>query len=95
MAADPLEQERHDQCRQAVLEFLAARLAVAHHPQTILRRLNAGHVNDFTIAEVEAALAFRVSAQQAVIVYPEGGSTKYYQATAAGVLAHERGPATE
>ncbi len=90
-----LDQERRDECRQVVLEFLASRQAVAHHPQTICRRLNAGHLHDFTVEEIEAALAFRVSAQHAVIVYPEGGSTQYYQATATGVLAHERGPSTQ
>ncbi len=90
-----LEQERRDECRQKVLGFLSDRQALAHHPQTVCRRLNAGHVHDFTIDEVEAALAFRVSAGHALVVYPEGGSTKYYQATSAGVLAHERGPATQ
>lgn len=88
-------QERRDECRQKVLEFLALRQAVAHHPQTILRKLNAGHLHDFTIEEVEAALEFRKSAGHVVVIFPEGGSTKYYKATSAGVLASERGETTD
>jgi hypothetical protein len=90
----PFEQERRDECRQDVLGFLAARQALAHHPQTICRGLNAGHRHDYAVAEVLAALSFRLSAGHVQVVHPEGGSTKYYQATAAGVLAHERGEPT-
>jgi hypothetical protein len=89
-----LDQERRDDCRREVLAFLSARQAVAHHPQSVRRGVNRGHEFDFTLAEIEAALAFRVSADHVRVVYPEGGSTSYYQATSNGVLAYERGPAT-
>ena len=63
---------------------------VAHHAKTIRRALNAGHEHDFADEEVAAALAFLVSAGFAVVVAAPLGATLYYQATAAGVLAHER-----
>lgn len=90
---EKLAQERREECRAAVLEFLAERNAVAHHAQTIRQRLNAGHAHDFTIEEVEAALAFLAGSEPALVkATPTSlGATKYYQATAAGVIAHERG----
>ncbi len=91
---DPaLAQERREECRRAVLGFLAERQAVAHHPKTIRRRLNDGHEHDFADAEVEAALAFLVATvPPAALAIPDPlGATRCYQATAAGVLLHERG----
>lgn len=91
---DPvLAQERRESCRREVLRFLAERQAVAHHPKTIRRRLNDGHENDFADAEVEAALAFLTATAPAAVVAVRDplGATRCYQATAAGVLLHERG----
>ena len=87
---DPIAQERRESCRNAVLAFLAERQALAHHPQTIRRRLNEGHLNDFTIEEVTAALAFLEGKQRVKTVLEEMGATAYYQATSEGVLAYER-----
>ncbi len=75
-----------------MLGFLAERQAVAHHPNTIRNRLNAGHEHDFTRDEIDAALAFLTGSEPALVhgINDALGATKYYQATAAGVLAHER-----
>jgi hypothetical protein len=85
-----IAQERREECRRETLRFLAERQIVAHHVKTIRRRLNDGHEHDFTDAEVEAALAFLVSDERAHRIPDPMGSTPYFQATAAGVLAHER-----
>jgi SOS response regulatory protein OraA/RecX len=87
---DPITQERREECRNAVLAFLAERQALAHHPQTIRRRLNEGHLNDFTIEEVLNALAFLEGKQRVKTVIEEMGATAYFQSTSEGVLAHER-----
>lgn len=92
MATDTLQQERREDCRRDVLRYLAERQAVAHHPNTIRNRLNAGHQNDYSIDEIEAGLAFLVTTDPKLVnAVPEPmGATKYYQATAAGVVASER-----
>jgi len=91
MATDAIAQERREECRRSTLGFLAVRQATAHHPKTIRRALNAGHEHDFTDDEVTAALTYLLSAGF-VTAIPDGlGATLYYRATAAGVLAHERG----
>ncbi len=85
-------QERREACRRAVLGFLAERQQVAQHAKTICRRLNDGHENDYADAEVEGALAFLAGTEPPLVkAIPDPmGATRYYQATAAGVLAHER-----
>ena len=88
------EQERREECRAAVLAFLAPRQATAHHPQSIRRRLAAGHEHDFSLDEITAALAFLESAGLVRGLADALGATRYYQITAAGVLAHERRPPT-
>ncbi|WP_414664868.1 hypothetical protein [Horticoccus sp. 23ND18S-11] len=88
---DAIAQERREECRRETLRFLAERQAVAHHPKTVRRRLNDGHEHDFTDADVQAALVFLVSASLAREIPDALGATRHYQATAAGVLAHERG----
>jgi hypothetical protein len=93
MSAEAIAQERREECRKAVLGFLAERQAVAHHPKTIRQRLNAGHEHDFADEEVEAALAFLLGMRPEPFAkeIPDGmGATRYYQATSAGVIAHER-----
>lgn len=94
-AADPvrLAQERREECRREVRRFLAERAAVAHHPATIRRALNAGHQADWTDDEVETAAIFllNLTPPQVIARHDHLGATAYYQATSAGVLAHERG----
>jgi len=91
--ADPaIAQERREECRRQTLRFLAERQAVAHHPHTIRRALNAGHAADFSAEEIRAALVFLCSAAEPLArAIPDAlGATLYYQATTAGVLACER-----
>jgi len=85
-------QERREECRRDVLAFLAVRQAVASHPKTILRGLNAGHEHDYALDEISAALAFLTATEPPLVagLVEKLGATKYYQATAAGVLTHER-----
>lgn len=94
-AADPvrLAQERREECRREVRRFLAERAAVAHHPATIRRGLNAGHQADWTEEEIELAAIFlsNLAPAQLRAVRDTVGATVYWQATSAGVLAHERG----
>lgn len=86
-----IAQERREECRREALRFLADRQVVAHHPKAIRRGLNVGHEHDFTDDEVEAALGFLESAGLVKVVHEPLGATRHYQATAAGVLQHERG----
>jgi hypothetical protein len=83
-------QERREICRSAVRSYLAERQPLAFHPQDIRRRLNAGHLHDFTIEEIDSAAAFLVGLEHAEIVQSELGATVFYRATSAGVLASER-----
>lgn len=86
-----LDQERREECRGAVREFLAARQAVSFHAKDILRGLNAGREHDFTLDEIEAALVFLVDLGDARILRHRDGATKFHQATSQGVLYAERG----
>lgn len=86
-----LAQERREECRRETLRFLAHRQPLAHHPKAIRRGLNLGHEHDFTDDDVEAALGFLESAGLVRVVHDPLGATRHYQATAAGVLQHERG----
>jgi hypothetical protein len=93
-AADQdIAQERREDCRRHVLRFLAERPAGAHHAKTVRQKLNAGHEADYELEEIVSALAFLTSTEPARVkeIPAPMGSTKYFQATAAGVLAHERG----
>lgn len=89
----PHAQERREECRRDVLGYLAERQAVAHHRNAIRNRLNAGHEHDYTADEITAALAFLLATAPeayAAAIHDPMGATPYYQATTAGVLAHER-----
>jgi hypothetical protein len=80
--------ERNEEVRYAVRQYLAERPSIAQMVSTIRQRL--AMENDFTYAEVQAALDFLVSLEQVKLTVSKLGSSKYYQITAAGTLAHER-----
>lgn len=80
--------ERNEEVRYAVRQYLAERPSIAQMTSTIRQRL--AMENDFTYAEVQAALEFLVSLEQVKLTVSKLGSSKYYQITAAGTLAHER-----
>lgn len=87
MNPDP---QRNEDCRFAVRHHLAVRGGVAQDPSTIRRHLNRGGEN-FTLEEVGAACRFLVSLGHATEQVSSLGTTRFYQATAAGILADERG----
>ena len=93
MSLDPtIQQERREDCRRQVRRYLAERQSVALHPRIIQRRLNEGHANDFEEADILAALTWLEGAGQVKHEASGVGATRYYQATSAGVLEHERNP---
>lgn len=84
---------RAEQLRREILKFLAPRQAVSFEPQVILERIAANHVLDFKPHpdEFAAALTFLRGRGWVEIKRSPFGRTLFYQATSAGVLAHERG----
>ena len=91
--ATNLPQRQREDLRYAVREQLVAAKTVALDAEMIRRRVERSRLLDFgfTVADVEDALALLVGLGHASSMPVELGATKYYQATAAGVLAHERG----
>ena len=90
-----LTQTQREELRTAVREVLVAAGTVAFASDVIARRVARLQILDFEFApfDIEAALVFLAGMEPAqAMVHPHAlGATKYYQATAAGVLAHERG----
>lgn len=85
-APDP---DRAEECRYEARHYLATRSTLALDAGAVQRGLARNF--DFTLAEVEAALVFLVSLGQAQTEPATLGRTKYYQITAQGQLADERG----
>lgn len=75
--------------RELARAHLAERPRLALAPEDVHRALS--RKMHCTIPEVADALALLVSLEQAKQVTASLGSTRYYQITAAGILAHERG----
>lgn len=85
------DQSRREECRREVRRYLVERLALKFPVAAIQRKLRIdGEI--FTEAEIEASLVYLRELRPAhVTETPDpDGATKYYQATADGVLAHER-----
>ena len=79
-----------EECRHDCLAFLAARPTLSFPAEAVTRgtrRDGAAH----TEQDVREALELLVGLDLATASRDPLGSTYYYQATAAGVLAHERG----
>lgn len=87
---EALAQERREEARHAVRAHLAERPAIASHPEDIRRRLNAGHLHDFTSDDVNYAIGFLVGLSQVESIPDSLGATSYFRITSAGILAHER-----
>lgn len=85
-------QRETEECRREVLCYLAERQALAFPVEAVQRKLRIdGSI--FALEQVEAALTFLAGYHPAPLVevkQEQLGSTKYYQATSAGVLFHER-----
>lgn len=88
-----LTQPQREDLRHAVREQLVHASTVALNAAMLARRIRRTRLLDFAFTddEVAAAAAFLVSLGQAREIPAALGATLYYQATAAGVLAHERG----
>jgi DNA-binding PadR family transcriptional regulator len=92
--ATKLDPSERQALRHAVLAFLAERPAVAHGADVITQRLNAqpGRL-DFRPSEPDVVDALSVLVSMSLLreQHDPLGAQKYFQATHAGVLAHERG----
>lgn len=88
-----LTQPQREELRAAVREVLVTASTVALPADVIARRITRQKLTPFTpeLAEVESAVEFIVGLGHASAIPHSLGATKHYQATAAGVLAHERG----
>lgn len=88
-----LTQPQREELRYAVREQLVAASTVALNAEMLHRRVLRARVIDFDFIQrdVQEALAFLTSLGQAKDQPAALGATLYYQATAAGVLAQERG----
>jgi hypothetical protein len=76
--------------RRAIRAHLATRPAIAQSPATLHRYLGKEH--DATIQAISDAADFLADlGHLRKEPDPLGGPVLYYQATAAGILAHERG----
>jgi hypothetical protein len=84
-------QERRTQARGDVLAYLAQRPRLSYAPTTIRKRLTEDLQTNYALDEIDDALAFLVGAGEAQMERQDRhGVTKFYQATAAGILAYER-----
>ena len=88
-----LSQTQREDLRFAVREQLVAAQTVALTSDMLMRRVQRARVIDFefTALDVFESVTFLVGLNYAKEQPAQLGATKYYQATAAGVLAHERG----
>jgi hypothetical protein len=80
---------RLEECRYAVLHYLAVRSTLAQDVPTITRGLARQY--DFQDYEIAGALAFLDDLGHVKRTRAAMGSTAYYQITAQGQLADERG----
>lgn len=82
-----------EQLRHAAREVLASRPGVALPLPGIRRRIEQGSLVDGKIndEELRAALAVLIGLGQVDVAHDKLGSTEHFKATAAGVMAFERG----
>lgn len=82
-----------EELRHAALEVLAARPGTALDLTQIRRRIDQGKVIEFACDNTDLRQALSVlSALEFVRISHDAlGSTEYFEAEAAGILAHERG----
>ncbi len=90
---DKNAQLHKEECRRLVMGYLAARQVLAFRVEAIRRGLVREEAAEFTDAEIVSALEFLKGLGFADSAPDALGSTLSWQATSAGVLAHERGQA--
>jgi hypothetical protein len=84
-------QDRRTRARDDALAYLAQRPRLSYPPAVIRKRLREDLQTDYTEEEIADALAFLVGAGEVHLERQHRhGVTRYYQATAAGILAYER-----
>lgn len=91
----PLSQTEREELRYALRELMVATSSVALTAEMIKRRLNLDRMLlfEFSDRDLLEALGLLKGLGQ-LSATPDGlGATLYYQITATGVLAHERGDA--
>jgi hypothetical protein len=84
--------QQNEELRRVTLEVLATRFPTALQVPAITRRINDAALLDFQATDdaVIGALEFLRGFQHVAVTMEPLGSTKYYAATSAGVLAWER-----
>jgi hypothetical protein len=89
--------QRSEAIRLAVLGFLAPRQAVAIDLETLVHRVNRSGLMDFVAVdqEIVSAVAFLLNLKFIEERRAMLGSSRFFQATSAGVLAFERGTIEE
>ncbi len=87
----PTDQARREECRREVRRYLSERQALAFPVEAIERKLRIDG-DDFSLEEIKAGVEFLIALDPPQVKLREDGlgATRYYQATSAGVLAHER-----
>lgn len=83
------DQSRKEDCRREALRFLATRHLLAHSPDAIRRGVNREGF-DFQKDEILSSIEILCGLGLAISKVETLGSSRYYQATAQGVLEHER-----
>ena len=84
-------QDRRTRCRDDALAYLAQRPRLSYAPATIRQRLRDDLQTDYAEDEIDDALAFLVGAGEVRLErQSRHGVTRYFQATAEGILAYER-----
>jgi hypothetical protein len=88
-----LTQPQREELRYAVREQLVNAATVALTAGMLARRIERTRLLDFPVTEADVipAVSMLVDLGQAKAMPAPLGATLYYQATAIGVLAHERG----
>lgn len=91
--ATPLSHEEREALRRAAFEILATRPGVALPLIGVRRRIESGRMVDFPFSdpELRGALSLLSGLGHCEITHDALGATEYFQATATGTLAFERG----
>lgn len=93
MATNPLNFEQKETLRRSAREVLASRPGISLPLSGIRRRIDQEKLMDnvYTDSELRGALSLLAGIEHVDITRDPLGSTEYFQATSAGILAFERG----
>jgi hypothetical protein len=87
-----MKPNQNEELRRACLDVLASRHPTALEPRAIRRRIVQERLVDFEFDDpaLDSALEFLAGQKRLECAVSEYGSTKYWRATAEGMLAFER-----